>query len=156
MTNKQFFYGRVSSKDQNEERQLQAARDFGINERDIYIDKISGKDFNREQYQILKGQLREGDLLVILSIDRLGRNYDQILTEWRDIINLGCDVVVLDMPLLDTRNTDGGLTKRFISDLFLQVLSYVAEQERINIRNRQRQGIEIAGAGAGLPSGVRR
>ena len=146
MTNKQFFYGRVSSKDQNEERQLQAARDFGINERDIYIDKISGKDFNREQYQILKGQLREGDLLVILSIDRLGRNYDQILTEWRDIINLGCDVVVLDMPLLDTRNTDGGLTKRFISDLFLQVLSYVAEQERINIRNRQRQGIEIAKA----------
>ena len=146
MTNKSFFYGRVSTKEQNEERQLQAARDFGINERDIYIDKISGKDFNREQYQILKGQLREGDLLVILSIDRLGRNYDQILTEWRDIINLGCDVVVLDMPLLDTRNTDGGLTKRFISDLFLQVLSYVAEQERINIRNRQRQGIEIAKA----------
>lgn len=146
MTNKSFFYGRVSTKEQNEERQLQAARDFGINERDIYIDKLSGKDFNREQYQILKGQLREGDLLVILSIDRLGRNYDQILTEWRDIINLGCDVVVLDMPLLDTRNTDGCLTKRFISDLFLQVLSYVAEQERINIRNRQRQGIEIAKA----------
>ena len=146
MTNKQFFYGRVSSKDQNEERQLQAARDFGIEERDIYIDKISGKDFNREQYQILKGQLREGDLLVILSIDRLGRNYDQIIYEWRDIINIGCDIVVLDMPLLDTRNTEGGLTKRFISDLFLQILSYVAEQERINIKNRQRQGIEIAKA----------
>ena len=146
MTNKQFFYGRVSSKDQNEERQLQAARDFGIEERDIYIDKISGKDFNREQYQILKGQLREGDLIVILSIDRLGRNYDQIISEWRDIINIGCDIVVLDMPLLDTRNTEGGLTKRFISDLFLQILSYVAEQERINIRNRQRQGIEIAKA----------
>lgn len=146
MTNKQFFYGRVSTKEQNEERQLVAARKFGIEERDIYIDKKSGKDFDREQYQILKGQLREGDLLVILSIDRLGRNYDQIISEWRDIINLGCDIVVLDMPLLDTRNNDGGLTKRFISDLFLQILSYVSEQERINIRSRQRQGIEIAKA----------
>lgn len=146
MTNKQFFYGRVSTKEQNEERQLVAAREFSIEERDIYIDKKSGKDFDREQYQILKGQLREGDLLVILSIDRLGRNYDQIISEWRDIINLGCDIVVLDMPLLDTRNNDGGLTKRFISDLFLQILSYVSEQERINIRSRQRQGIEIAKA----------
>lgn len=146
MTNKQFFYGRVSTKEQNEERQLVAAREFGIEERDIYIDKKSGKDFDREQYQILKGQLRDGDLLVILSIDRLGRNYDQIINEWRDIINLGCDIVVLDMPLLDTRNNDGGLTKRFISDLFLQILSYVSEQERINIRSRQRQGIEIAKA----------
>ncbi len=144
MTNKQFFYGRVSTKEQNEERQLVAAREFGIEERDIYIDKMSGKDFNREQYQILKGQLREGDLLVILSIDRLGRNYDQIINEWREIINMGCDIVVIDMPLLDTRNTEGGLTKRFISDLFLQILSYVSEQERINIKNRQREGIEIA------------
>ncbi len=146
MTNKQFFYGRVSTKEQNEERQLVAAREFGIAERDIYIDKISGKDFNREQYQILKGQLREGDLLVILSIDRLGRNYDQIINEWREIINMGCDIVVIDMPLLDTRNNEGGLTKRFISDLFLQILSYVSEQERINIRTRQREGIEIAKA----------
>lgn len=146
MTNKQFFYGRVSSKEQNEERQLVAARDFGINERDIYIDKKSGKDFDREQYMLLKQQLREGDLLVILSIDRLGRNYDQIITEWRDIINLGCDIVVIDMPLLDTRDKDDGLTKRFISDLFLQILSYVSEQERLNIRSRQRQGIEIAKA----------
>ena len=144
MTNKQFFYGRVSTKDQNEERQLQAAKDFGIDERDIYIDKKSGKDFDREQYQLMKGQLREGDLVVILSIDRLGRNYDQIITEWRDIINCGCDIVVIDMPLLDTRDTEGGLTKRFISDLFLQILSYVSEQERLNIRSRQRQGIEIA------------
>ena len=146
MTNKQFFYGRVSSKEQNEERQLVAARDFGIDERDIYIDKKSGKDFDREQYMLLKKQLREGDLLVILSIDRLGRNYDQIITEWRDIINLGCDIVVIDMPLLDTRDKDDGLTKRFISDLFLQILSYVSEQERLNIRSRQRQGIEIAKA----------
>ena len=146
MTNKQFFYGRVSSKEQNEERQLVAARDFGIDERDIYIDKKSGKDFDREQYMLLKKQLREGDLLVILSIDRLGRNYDQIITEWRDIINLGCDIVVIDMPLLDTRDKNDGLTKRFISDLFLQILSYVSEQERLNIRSRQRQGIEIAKA----------
>ena len=144
MTNKQFFYGRVSTKEQNADRQIKAAKDFGIDDRDIYIDKKSGKDFDRDQYQILKGQLREGDLLVILSIDRLGRNYDQIIAEWRDIISLGCDIVVLDMPILDTRNTDGGLTKRFISDLFLQILSYVSEQERENIRSRQRQGIEIA------------
>ena len=144
MTNKQFFYGRVSTKEQNADRQIKAAKDFGIDDRDIYIDKKSGKDFDREQYQILKGQLRAGDLLVILSIDRLGRNYDQIIAEWRDIISLGCDIVVLDMPILDTRNTDGGLTKRFISDLFLQILSYVSEQERENIRSRQRQGIEIA------------
>lgn len=144
MTNKQFFYGRVSTKEQNADRQIKAAKDFGIDDRDIYIDKKSGKDFDREQYQILKGQLREGDLLVILSIDRLGRNYDQIIAEWRDIISLGCDIVVLDMPILDTRNTDGGLTKRFISDLFLQILSYVSEQERENIRSRQRQGIAIA------------
>lgn len=144
MTNKQFFYGRVSTKEQNADRQIKAAKDFGIDDRDIYIDKKSGKDFEREQYQILKGQLRDGDLLVILSIDRLGRNYDQIIAEWRDIISLGCDIVVLDMPILDTRNTDGGLTKRFISDLFLQILSYVSEQERENIRSRQRQGIELA------------
>ncbi len=146
MTNKQFFYGRVSTKEQNADRQIKAAKDFGIDDRDIYIDKKSGKDFDREQYQILKGQLRDGDLLVILSIDRLGRNYDQIITEWRDVISLGCDIVVLDMPILDTRNTDGGLTKRFISDLFLQILSYVSEQERENIRSRQRQGIELAKA----------
>lgn len=146
MTAKQFFYGRVSSTEQNEERQLHAAREFGIDERDIYIDKMSGKDFNREQYQLMKAQLRHGDLVVFLSIDRMGRNYDQIIAEWRDIISLGCDIVILDMPILDTRNTEGGLTKRFISDLFLQILSYVSEQERINIRNRQRQGIELAKA----------
>ena len=119
MTNKQFFYGRVSTKEQNADRQIKAAKDFGIDDRDIYIDKKSGKDFDREQYQILKGQLREGDLLVILSIDRLGRNYDQIIAEWRDIISLGCDIVVLDMPILDTRNTDGGITTERVA---MQVL----------------------------------
>lgn len=146
MTSKKFFYGRVSTKEQNEERQLYQARELGIDERDIYIDKKSGKDFDREQYQLLKRQLRQNDILFINSIDRLGRNYDLILSEFRHIVEMGCDIVVLDMPLLDTRNTDGGLTKKFISDLFLQVMSYVAEQERLNIRERQRQGIEIAKA----------
>ena len=138
--------GRVSSKEQNEERQLYQARELGIDERDIYIDKKSGKDFDREQYQLLKRQLRSSDILFISSIDRLGRNYDLILSEYRSIVDMGCDIVVLDMPLLDTRNTEGGLTKKFISDLFLQVMSYVAEQERLNIRARQRQGIDIAKA----------
>lgn len=146
MTSKKFFYGRVSSKEQNEERQLYQARELGIDERDIYIDKKSGKDFDREQYQLLKRQLRSSDILFISSIDRLGRNYDLILSEYRSIVDMGCDIVVLDMPLLDTRNTEGGLTKKFISDLFLQVMSYVAEQERLNIRARQRQGIDIAKA----------
>ena len=141
-----FFYGRVSSKEQNEERQLHQARELGIDERDNYIDKKSGKDFDREQYQLLKRQLRPSDILFISSIDRLGRNYDLILSEYRSIVDMGCDIVVLDMPLLDTRNTEGGLTKKFISDLFLQVMSYVAEQERLNIRARQRQGIDIAKA----------
>ena len=146
MTSKVFYYGRVSSVQQNEQRLLAAARECGVEERDIYIDKASGKDFNREKYQILKGQLRPLDQVIISSIDRLGRNYEMILSEWRSLIDLGVDIVVLDMPLLDTRNTDGGLTKKFISDLFLQVLSYVAEQERLNIRERQRQGIAIAKA----------
>ena len=146
MTSKVFYYGRVSSVQQNEQRLLAAARECGVEERDIYIDKASGKDFNREKYQILKGQLRPLDQVIISSIDRLGRSYEMILAEWRSLIDLGVDIVVLDMPLLDTRNTDGGLTKKFISDLFLQVLSYVAEQERLNIRERQRQGIAIAKA----------
>lgn len=144
MTNKQFFYGRVSTKEQNADRQIKAAKDFGIDDRDIYIDKKSGKDFEREQYQILKGQLRSGDLLTILSIDRLGRDYFSIVEQWREITSKGVDIVVLDMPILDTRNKDGGLTGKFISDLFLQILSYVAEIERENIRSRQQQGIEIA------------
>ena len=94
MTTKSFFYGRVSHSDQNESRQIQAAIEFGIEERDIYIDKKSGKDFDREQYQIMKSQLRFGDLVVFLSIDRMGRNYSEIINEWRDIINIGCDIVV--------------------------------------------------------------
>lgn len=104
MKKKKFGYGRVSSKDQNEERQLLTFKEYGIDERDIYIDKKSGKGFDREQYNILKHILREDDLLVIKSIDRLGRNYEMIVNEWKDITkNIKADIVVIDMPLLDTR-----------------------------------------------------
>ena len=144
MKNKIFGYVRVSSKEQKEDRQLIAFKEFGIDERDIYIDKQSGKDFNREQYSILKNVLRENDLLVIKSIDRLGRNYSQIIDEWQDITkNIKADIVVIDMPLLDTRNNKD-LLGTFISDLVLQILSYVAEQERRFIKQRQKEGISNA------------
>lgn len=144
MKSKVFGYARVSSKEQNEERQLVAFKDYGIEERDIYIDKQSGKDFNREQYNILKNVLRENDLLVIKSIDRLGRNYNMIVDEWKDIVkNIKADIVVIDMPLLDTRNNKD-LLGTFISDLVLQILSYVAEQERSFIKQRQKEGISSA------------
>ncbi|HIS12462.1 MAG TPA: recombinase family protein [Candidatus Onthocola stercoravium] len=144
MKNKIFGYARVSSKDQNEERQLVAFKKYGIDERDIYIDKQSGKDFNREQYSILKNVLRENDLLVIKSIDRLGRNYNMIIDEWKDITkNIKADILVIDMPLLDTRNNKD-LLGTFISDLVLQILSYVAEQERRFIKQRQKEGISNA------------
>ena len=144
MKNKIFGYARVSSKEQNEERQLVAFREYGIDERDIYIDKQSGKDFDREQYNILKHILRENDILVIKSIDRLGRNYNMIIDEWQDITkNIKADIVVIDMPLLDTtKNKD--LLGTFISDLILQILSYVAEQERTFIKQRQKEGISTA------------
>ena len=144
MKNKIFGYVRVSSKEQKEDRQLIAFKEFGIDERDIYIDKQSGKDFNREQYSILKNVLRENDLLVIKSIDRLGRNYNMIIDEWKDITkNIKADIVVIDMPLLDTRNNKD-LLGTFISDLVLQILSYVAEQERRFIKQRQKEGISNA------------
>ena len=144
MNSKIFGYARVSSKEQNEERQLIAFKEYGIDERDIYIDKQSGKDFNREQYNILKNVLRENDLLVIKSIDRLGRNYNMIVDEWKDIVkNIKADIVVIDMPLLDTRNNKD-LLGTFISDLVLQILSYVAEQERSFIKQRQKEGISSA------------
>lgn len=144
MKSKVFGYARVSSKEQNEERQLVAFKDYGIEERDIYIDKQSGKDFNRKQYNVLKNVLRENDLLVIKSIDRLGRNYNMIVDEWKDIVkNIKADIVVIDMPLLDTRNNKD-LLGTFISDLVLQILSYVAEQERSFIKQRQKEGISSA------------
>ena len=144
MKNKVFGYARVSSKEQNEERQLSAFQKFGIDERDIYVDKQSGKDFNRKEYLTLKNILRENDLLVIKSIDRLGRNYDMIVNEWKDITkNIKADIVVIDMPLLDTRKYKD-LLGTFISDIVLQILSYVAEQERTFIKQRQKEGILVA------------
>lgn len=144
MNNKIFGYARVSSKDQNEERQLLAFKELSINERDIYIDKQSGKDFDRKQYNTLKNILRENDLLVIKSIDRLGRNYNMIVDEWKDISkNIKADIFVIDMPLLDTRKNKD-LLGTFINDLVLQILSYVAEQERAFIKQRQKEGIATA------------
>lgn len=144
--NKNFGYCRISDKDQNEGRQVQAMLDIGILQRDIYIDKQSGKDFDRPKYQELKKVLREGDLLYIKSIDRLGRNYKEIKREWEDITqNIRADVKVLDMPLLDT-TLHKDLLGTFISDLILQVLAYVAENERTNIRQRQAEGIALAKA----------
>ena len=144
MKSKIFGYARVSSKEQNEERQLVAFKEYDIDERDIYIDKQSGKDFNRENYITLKHILRENDLLVIKSIDRLGRNYNQIIDEWKDITKkIKADIVVIDMPLLDTRKNKD-LLGTFISDLVLQILSYVAEQERTFIKQRQKEGITNA------------
>ena len=120
-----YGYARVSSSDQNLDRQLAVLNTFNCDA--IYTDKMSGKDFNREEYQKLKDTLKNGDLLYIKSIDRLGRNYDMIIDEWRDIThNIGADIVVVDMPLLDTRDKEKGLTGKFISDLVLQILSYVA------------------------------
>ena len=144
MTVKTFGYCRVSTTEQKEDRQLEAMLGLGINERDIFIDKCSGKDFVRPQYQALKLQLREGDVLVIKSIDRLGRNYKQICDEWREITrDIKANIKVIDMPVLDTTKTDG-LIGEVISDIVLQLLSYVAEQERAFIKQRQAEGIQIA------------
>ncbi len=156
MSSRIFGYARVSSKDQNEARQLKSFKDFGIEDRDIYIDKKSGKDFDREQYKLLKNILREDDLLVIQSIDRLGRNYEMIVNEWKDITkNIKADIFVLDMPLLDTRQKKD-LLGTFINDLILGLLSYVAQTEREKIKTRQREGIDIAlkhGTKTGKPFG---
>ena len=141
---KTFAYCRVSSTDQNEDRQVEAMLELGINERDIFVDKCSGKNFERPQYQALKLQLREGDVLVIKSIDRLGRNYKQICEEWREIVrDIKANIKVVDMPILDTTRTDG-LIGEVISDIVLQLLGYVAEQERAFIKQRQAEGIKLA------------
>ena len=141
-----FGYIRVSSKDQNEARQVEKMRELGIDERHIFIDKESGKNFDREQYQAMVAMLREGDLVYVPSIDRLGRNYKEILEQWSLITKeKNANIVVLDMPLLDTRN-DKDLTGTLIADIVLQLLSYVAEKERESIRTRQAEGIAIAKA----------
>lgn len=142
---KTFGYARVSARDQNEARQIEALRAQGIEARDIYIDKQSGKDFDRAGYNILRQILRDGDTLVIASIDRLGRNYAAILSEWQYLTQeIHAHVKVLDMPLLDTAQTPDNLDGTFVAALVLQVLSYVAEKERFHIRERQRQGIALA------------
>ncbi|SFI33767.1 Site-specific DNA recombinase [Selenomonas ruminantium] len=143
---KNYAYIRVSSLDQNEARQLRVMEELKIPKENIYIDKQSGKDFQRQNYQKLIKKLKAGDLLYILSIDRLGRNYKEIQNQWRYLTEeKGIDICVIDMPLLDTRQYKD-LLGTFISDLVLQVLSFVAESERDNIRKRQAQGIAAAKA----------
>lgn len=142
-----YGYLRVSSRDQNEARQLQALAPYDIPPRNLFLDKQSGKDFCRPAYQRLLSRLRRGDLVVVKSIDRLGRSYDDILVQWRHLTKeVGADVLVVDMPLLDTRMRDRDLTGTFIADLVLQILSYVAQTERENIRLRQAEGIAAARA----------
>ena len=142
----QYAYIRVSSRDQNEERQLIAMQELCIPKRNIYIDKQSGKDFKRPQYKRLARRMKKDDLLYIKSIDRLGRNYKELLEQWRILTKeKGVDIVVMDMPLLDTRRGKD-LMGTFLSDIVLQVLSFVAENERENIRQRQAEGIAAAKA----------
>lgn len=140
-----YAYIRVSTKHQNIDRQYEEIKALDIDDKYIYIDKESGKDFDRTKYQKLIKKLKKDDLLVIKSIDRLGRNYHMILEEWARITKtIGADIKVLDMPLLDTRIEGKNLVGKFISDIVLQVLSFVAENERINIKQRQAEGIRIA------------
>ena len=142
-----YGYARVSSQDQNLERQTQEFIKFGIAKRNIYADKKSGKDFERTAYLKLIRKLKQNDLLVVKSIDRLGRNYSMIIEEWHKITHIiRADILVLDMPLLDTRAGENSLMGRFISDVVLQILSFVAEKERDNIRSRQAEGIALAKA----------
>jgi DNA invertase Pin-like site-specific DNA recombinase len=147
MENRNYAYGRVSDKSQHEDRQMDAFINAGVDERFIFIDRQSGKDFDRPQYKMLTQVLRRGDTLVIKSIDRLGRNYTDIQGEWRRITKeIGANMKVLDMPLLDTTVLKNDLTDTFIADIVLQILSYVAEQERNNIKQRQAEGIAAAQA----------
>ena len=141
-----YGYIRVSTREQNEERQILALKELSIPEKNLFMDKQSGKDFRRPQYRKMMRKLKKDDLLYIKSIDRLGRNYAEILEQWRILTKeKGIDVVVLDMPLLDTRRGKD-LMGTFLSDIVLQVLSFVAENERINIRQRQAEGIAAAKA----------
>lgn len=148
-----YGYARVSTTDQNLDRQLKQLSDAGIDEKYIYQDKASGKNFNRPAYNTLIGTdktapvLRENDVIVVCSLDRLGRNYTEIKEQWEYITRtLKADIKILDMPLLDTSQTSDTLDKKFIIDLVLQILSYSAEKERANIKERQRQGIDAARA----------
>ena len=150
-----FAYIRVSTREQNENRQLDTVKDLKVDE--IIVEKSSGKNFvGREKYQQMKAQLRAGDLLIIHSIDRFGRNYTEICKEWETLIDNGVDIQVLDMPILNTRDNQNGLTGRLITDVVLKLLGYVAEKERTNIKTRQREGIDSAlknGIKFGRPKG---
>ena len=141
-----YGYIRVSSKDQCENRQFLALKQFDIPRKNIYVDKVSGKNFDRPEYNRLVKRLKKGDVLIVLSIDRLGRNYYEIQNQWRIITKVKqVDIVVLDMPLLDTRKKgDQDLTGTFIADMVLQILAYVAQIERENIKQRQKEGIHAA------------
>lgn len=142
-----YGYVRVSARDQNLDRQIIALRQFPVRIDKIYADKASGKDFERPAYKRLISKIAPGDVVVVKSVDRLGRNYNEILEEWRFITKeKQCAIVVIDMPLLDTRETWGGLTGVFVADLVLQILSYVAQIERDDIRQRQAEGIAAAKA----------
>lgn len=147
MAGKVYGYARVSSKEQNLDRQLDAFDAFGVPSGNVFADKASGKDFDRPEYKRLMAVLDAGDVVVVKSIDRLGRNYDEILREWRAITKeLEAAIVVIDMPLLDTREKPDGLTSVLIADIVLQLLSYVAQVERENIKQRQAEGIAAAQA----------
>ncbi|MGM0229922.1 hypothetical protein IGJ28_002009 [Enterococcus sp. AZ091] len=142
---KKYAYIRVSSKDQNIDRQVMAMESIGLIKKQMIIDYQTGKDFNRQNYRKLVKKLKRGDELYIKSIDRLGRNYDEILAEWRYLTEVKkINIIVLDFPLLDTRHKVNGITGKFLADLVLQVLSYVAQVERENINQRQREGIKVA------------
>ncbi len=142
----EYGYVRVSSRDQNVARQMDDMKRLGIPKDRVFIDYQSGKDFERKNYKRLLSVLKKSDLVAIKSIDRLGRDYQMIIDEWRRITKvIGADILVIDMPLLDTRETGGqGLVGRFISDIVLQILSFVAENERTNIKERQAEGIKLA------------
>ncbi len=145
MKNTNYGYIRVSSKDQNELRQIIAMDEWGVENENIFIDHQSGKNFNRPQYQKMLKKVKKGDVIVVQSIDRLGRNYNDILEQWAIITKQKqVDIVVIDMPLLDTREKKNDLTGRFIADLVLQILSYVAQTEREFIKKRQAEGIAAA------------
>lgn len=144
MSKKTYGYMRVSTKEQNLDRQREALLEYGVNERDIIEDKQSGKDFNRQGYQTLKNSLlRKGDTLVIKELDRLGRNMDMIKTEWHELEDMGVDIIVLETPILNTANKSD-LEKKLISNIVFELLSYMAEKERIKIRTRQAEGIAKA------------
>lgn len=140
-----YGYVRVSSITQNIARQMEEMKKYGLTDDVIYVDKQSGKDFERKNYQLLKSKLKKNDVVIIKSIDRLGRNYNMIIEEWIELTKIiGIDIYVIDFPLLNTSFENNNLMGKFISDIILQVLSFVAENERVNIKQRQAEGIKIA------------